>query len=184
MADLPAGRLAAFQHPLTYAGVDYFGPMEVVVGRRVEKRWGMLITCLTVRAIHIELVHSLSTNSCIMGLRNFISRRGSPRRIYSDRGTNFIGASRELSEAIAAINQSAMIDEFVSPDTEWVFNPPAAPHMGGCWERLIRTVKKNLMAIRPTSRLTDEELRNTLVENENTANGRPLTQYKMTVEIT
>lgn len=174
MADLPAARLAAFTRPFTYVGVDYFGPLEVVVGRRTEKRWGMLITCLTVRAIHIELVCSLSTNSCIMGLRNFISRRGTPRRIYSDRGTNFIGANRELSEAVAAINQPVMA-EFVSPDTEWIFNPPAAPHMGGCWERLIRTVKTNLMAIRPASKLTDEELRNTLTEIENIVNARPLT---------
>lgn len=174
MADLPAARLAAFTRPFTYVGIDYFGPMDVVIGRRTEKRWGMLITCLTIRAIHIELVHSLNTNSCIMGLRNFISRRGTPRKIYSDRGTNFVGTNRELSEAIAAINHSAMT-EFVSPETEWIFNPPAAPHMGGCWERLVRTVKANLKAMRPASTLTDEVLRNTLTEIENVINARPLT---------
>ncbi|XP_062538232.1 uncharacterized protein LOC134206524 [Armigeres subalbatus] len=159
MADLPAVRLGAFARPFTYIGVDYFGPMEVVVGRRTEKRWGMLITCLTVRAIHIELVCSLNTSSCIMGLRNFISRRGTPRKIYSDRGTNFIGASRELEEAMATVNQTTLM----------------TPHMGGCWERLIRTVKTNLMAIRPASKLTDEVLRNTLIEVENVVNSRPLT---------
>lgn len=109
-----------------------------------------------------------------MGLRNFISRRGTPRKIYSDRGTNFVGTNRELSEAIAAINHSAMT-EFVSPETEWIFNPPAAPHMGGCWERLVRTVKANLKAMRPASTLTDEVLRNTLTEIENVINARPLT---------
>ncbi|XP_065093220.1 uncharacterized protein LOC135713930 [Ochlerotatus camptorhynchus] len=175
MADLPPARLAAFTRPFTYVGVDYFGPMEVVLGRRVEKRWGMLITCLTVRAIHIELVCALSTDSCIMGLRNFILRRGTPRKIYSDRDTNFIGASRELKEAMTAIDEEKIMKEFVSPETEWVFNPPAAPHMGGCWERLIRTVKTNLMALRVTRKPTDEVLRNLLTEVEGIVNSRPLT---------
>ncbi|XP_062538364.1 uncharacterized protein LOC134206653 [Armigeres subalbatus] len=96
MADLPPERLDAFARPFTHIGVDYFGPMEVVVGRRVEKRWGMLVTCLTTRAIHIEVVHTLSTDSCIMSLRSCVARRGTPKTIYSDRGTCFIGASREI----------------------------------------------------------------------------------------
>ncbi|XP_058816141.1 uncharacterized protein LOC131679426 [Topomyia yanbarensis] len=175
MADLPSARLAAFSRPFTHVGIDYFGPMEVVVGRRVEKRWGMLATCLTIRAIHIELVHSLSTDSCIMALRSFIARRGSPRMIYSDRGTNFVGASRELRNAESAINQQAIMAEFVSSETKWLFNPPASPHMGGSWERLIRTVKKNLAAICPTKKPTDEVLRSLLTEIENVVNSRPLT---------
>ncbi|XP_055622406.1 uncharacterized protein LOC129765972 [Toxorhynchites rutilus septentrionalis] len=175
MADLPPVRLAAFSRPFTHVGVDYFGPIEVSVGRRVEKRWGMLITCLTVRAIHIEVVHSLTASSCVMGLRNFISRRGVPRTIYSDRGTNFVGANRELETAYAALNQNELMKEFVTSNTSWVFIPPASPHMGGCWERLIRTVKKNLMAIQVSRKPSDEVLRNMLTEIENTVNSRPLT---------
>ncbi|XP_062542409.1 uncharacterized protein LOC134210371 [Armigeres subalbatus] len=179
MADLPAARLAAFTRPFTYVGVDYFGPMEAVIGRRTEKRWGMLITCLTVRAIHIELVCTLSTDSCIMGLRNFISRRGTPRKIYSDRGTNFIGANRELKEAMTALDEEKFAREFVTPDTEWQFNPPAAPHMGGSWERLIRTIKTNLMAIQPVHKPTDKVLRNLLIEVEGIINSRPLTHVPL-----
>ncbi|XP_062715437.1 uncharacterized protein LOC134291545 [Aedes albopictus] len=175
MADLPPGRLAAFCRPFTHVGVDYFGPIEVVVGRRHEKRWGMLATCLTIRAIHIELVHSLSTDSCIMALRNFIARRGQPRKIYSDRGTNFVGANRELQNLRTTMNHDEIMREFTTTDTEWVFNPPLAPHMGGSWERLIRTVKNNLSAVCSTKALTDEVLRNLLIEIENTVNGRPLT---------
>ncbi|XP_058449233.1 uncharacterized protein LOC131429200 [Malaya genurostris] len=111
MADLPEARLAAFTRPFTHIGIDCFGPMEVVLGRRVEKRWGMLIICLTTRAIHIEVVHSLSTNSCILALRNFVARRGTPRKIYSDRGTNFIGASRELKEAESLLDRQPRIWE-------------------------------------------------------------------------
>lgn len=135
----------------------------------------MLATCLTVRAVHIETVHTLNTASCIMALKNFIARRGIPRVIYSDRGTNFVGASRELREVEAALNEAEIMKEFVSTETKWVFNPPAAPHMGGSWERLIRTVKNNLMSISPSRTLREEELKNFLIEVENTLNSRPLT---------
>ncbi|XP_062704409.1 uncharacterized protein LOC109433030 [Aedes albopictus] len=175
MADLPPGRLAAFCQPFTHVGIDYFGPIEVVNGRKHEKRWGMLATCLTIRAIHIELVHSLSTDSCIMAIRNFIARRGQPRKIYSDRGTNFVGANRELQNLQTTVNHDEIMREFTTTETEWVFNPPLAPHMGGSWERLIRTVKNNLSAVCSTKALTDEVLRNLLIEIENVVNCRPLT---------
>ncbi|XP_058816853.1 uncharacterized protein LOC131680147 [Topomyia yanbarensis] len=140
MADLPAARLDAFTRPFTHVGVDYFGPYEIVIGRRTEKRWGMLATCLTVRTIHIEVVSSLNTDSCIMALRNFVSRRGKPRVFYSDRGTNFIGARRVIKEAEDIINQEDLMKEFCDVETSWVFLPPSAPHMGGSWERLIGCV--------------------------------------------
>ncbi|XP_062704642.1 uncharacterized protein LOC134286945 [Aedes albopictus] len=174
MADLPLARLDAFTRPFTHVGVDFFGPYEVVVGRRIEKRWGLLATCLTIRAIHIEVVHSLSTNS-IMALRNFISRRGKPQTFYSDRGTNFVGANRVLEEIDSIIKEEELMKEFVDTDTSWTFLPPASPHMGGSWERLIGSVKKNLMAILPARKLTDEVLRNLLTEIESTVNSRPLT---------
>ncbi|XP_058826515.1 uncharacterized protein LOC131686265 [Topomyia yanbarensis] len=175
MADLPAARLDAFTRPFTHVGVDYFGPYEIVIGRRTEKRWGMLATCLTVRAIHIEVVSSLNTDSCIMALQNFVSRRGKPRVFYSDRGTNFIGARRVIKEAEDIINQEDLMKEFCDVETSWVFLPPSAPHMGGSWERLIGCVKKNLMMTLHARKLTDEVLRNLLTEVENTVNSRPLT---------
>ncbi|XP_062558178.1 uncharacterized protein LOC134223057 [Armigeres subalbatus] len=175
MAELPKARLAAFARPFSFVGVDYFGPLYVVVGRRLEKRWGVLITCLTVRAIHIEIAHSLNADSCIMALRNFMARRGVPLRIYSDRGTNFVASSKELDEALKEMNQDYVMREIISCHTEWEFLPPASPHMGGCWERLVRSVKVNLQKINPQRNFTDESLRNTLIEIENTVNSRPLT---------
>ena len=175
MADLPKARLAAYSRPFTFTGIDYFGPIEVMTGRRREKRWGMIATCLTIRAIHIEVVNSLTTDSCIMAIRNFMSRRGIPQAFYSDRGTNFVGANRTLNEIFEAIDHEGIMNEFVTTETTWHFNPPTAPHMGGSWERLVRTVKNNLLAICPAQRLTDEILRNLLTEVENTINSRPLT---------
>ena len=71
MADLPPARLAYRFRPFTHCGLDYFGPISVKIGRRVEKRWGALFTCMTTRAIHIELAHSLTTDSAIMALQRF-----------------------------------------------------------------------------------------------------------------
>ncbi|XP_058450218.1 uncharacterized protein LOC131429837 [Malaya genurostris] len=175
MADLPSARLDAFTRPFTHVGVDFFGPYEIVIGRRAEKRWGMLATCLTVRAIHIEVVNSLSSDSCIMALRNFVARRGKPRTFYSDRGTNFVGANRVIKEAEGSINHEELMREFTDAETSWTFLPPSSPHMGGSWERLIGCVKKNLMVVLHARKLSDEVLRNVLTEVENVVNSRPLT---------
>lgn len=96
MAILPKARVASFVAPFTFTGIDFFGPIMVTVNRHKEKRYGYLFTCLTVRAVHIEIAHSLTTSSCILVIRNFMSRRGIPLELYSDNGTNFIGAEREL----------------------------------------------------------------------------------------
>ena len=98
MSNLPKARLAINQPPFTNTGIDYFGPLTVKQGRRTRstdgtsKRYGAIFTCLSTRAVHIELVGNLSTNNFILALRQFISRRGHPKNIFSDNGTNFTGA--------------------------------------------------------------------------------------------
>ncbi|XP_055632506.1 uncharacterized protein LOC129772981 [Toxorhynchites rutilus septentrionalis] len=175
MSDLPVARLAAFSRPFTHMGVDYFGPMLVLVGRRTEKRWGVLATCLTTRAIHLEVACSLTTDSCILSIRNIMARRGTPSAIYSDRGTNFQGARKDLKEAMKKLDQDKLTAEFTTPRTQWRFITPASPHMGGAWERLVRTVKQNLMKLKTNRLPTDEVLRNLFIEVENIVNSRPLT---------
>lgn len=173
MGDLPPERLASFTRPFTYTGVDYFGPIHVVVGRRQEKRWGVLFTCLTVRAVHIELSPSLSSDSFILVLKQFIARRGCPKRIMSDNGTNFRGASKILITEIQNLSYDDMQREF--PEIEWRFIPPLSPHMGGAWERMIRSVKSVLMDIISETGLREEVLRAALADVENIINSRPLT---------
>uniref|UniRef100_A0A182PWZ2 Integrase catalytic domain-containing protein n=1 Tax=Anopheles epiroticus TaxID=199890 RepID=A0A182PWZ2_9DIPT len=174
MCELPAARLAAFCRPFSYTGIDYFGPMIIVNGRKTEKRWGVLFTCLTVRAVHIELVASLSTNDCLMAIRNFMARRGTPIEIVSDRGTNFVGADRELREAAERVD-TVILSEFGPPDPVWKFNPPAAPHFGGSWERMIQSVKRMLARIITERHPTEAVLTAALIEVENMLNSRPLT---------
>ncbi|XP_060665364.1 uncharacterized protein LOC132797630 [Drosophila nasuta] len=89
MGSLPRERLAHHMAPFTYTGVDYFGPIDIIVGRRHEKLWGVLFTCLTIRAVHLDIATSLSTDYFLCILKAFIAIRGCPRRMMSDNGTNF-----------------------------------------------------------------------------------------------
>jgi transposase len=98
MAALPADRLRPFLPPFTHVGVDYFGPLFVVVGRHVEKRYGCLFMCMTTRAVHIELSTKMDADSLLMAFRCFVARRGTPRKIYSDNGTNFVAGKKELEQ--------------------------------------------------------------------------------------
>ncbi|XP_053686077.1 uncharacterized protein LOC128735618 [Sabethes cyaneus] len=119
MAPLPSARLAYQVRPFSYTGVDYFGPLSVKVGRSNVKRWIALFTCLTIRAVHLEVAYDLSTASCIRCVRRFVGRRGPPVEFFSDNGTNFQGAERILREQIN-VGLSAT---FTSAATKWNFIP-------------------------------------------------------------
>lgn len=175
MGNLPPARTALGMRPFSYVGIDYFGPILVTCGRTQRKRWGVLITCLTIRAVHIEVAHSLDTNSTIMCIRNFINRRGRPCEFYSDCGTNLKGADNELRELVSKIDEQKLATGFTTCYTTWHFNPPAAASMGGSWERLVRSVKTCLYDIMPTRNPRDDVLTSLLLEVENVVNSRPLT---------
>lgn len=82
--------------PFTKVGVVYFGPVDVKSGCKTVKRYGVVFTYMTSRAMHLEVAYSLDTHSCINALRRFICRRGQVSHMRSDNGTNFVGAEREL----------------------------------------------------------------------------------------
>ena len=100
MADLPVERLANQSPPFTNIGVDYVGPFYVTLRRTTEKSWGFLFTCLTTRAVHVEIVPSMDASSFVMVLERLVSRRGTPVIIWSDNGTTFVVAEKELRENI------------------------------------------------------------------------------------
>ncbi|XP_058828364.1 uncharacterized protein LOC131688208 [Topomyia yanbarensis] len=174
MAPLPIQRLTPFRRPFSFVGLDYLGPLHVTVGRRTEKRWVALFTCLTTRAVHLEVAYSLTTEACVMAFRRFVCRRGFPSEVFSDNGTNLVGASKEICRHVLQI-QTGCAEVFTDARTRWNFNPPAAPHMGGCWERLVRSVKEALKVFDDGRRLTDEVLLTTITEAEDIINSRPLT---------
>ena len=148
----------------------------VTVGRSQVKRWVVLFTCLTIRAVYLEVVHSLSTESCVMAVRRFIARRGSPAEFYTDNGTCFQGANKELEKERIEVRNNTLASTFTSVTTRWRFIPPAAPHMGGVWERLVRSVKVALGSVATAPRTPDDEVLGTaLLEAEALINARPLT---------
>ena len=175
MADLPLDRITPDQPPFTNVGVDFFGPFEVKRGRSHVKRYGVLFTCLTIRAVHTEVAHSLDTDSCINALRRFTCRRGQAKVMRSDNGANLVAAERELRAALRELNQKTIADAMMGKGVKWIFNAPAASHHGGVWERQIRTVRKILNSIVRQQSLDDEGLLTVMCEVESIINNRPLT---------
>ena len=173
MADLPAGRLAIEKPPFNHTGVDLFGPVYIKQGRKTLKRWVALFTCLTIRAVHLEVVENADTDSFISCLRRFVNRRGCPEVLYSDNGSNFVGAKNELKEC--EIDNKKVGDFCANIQIKWEFNPPSAPHMGGVWERMVRSTKEILSGLAADKILTDAQLYTFLTEVENILNRRPLT---------
>ena len=175
MADLPKERLMSGEPPFTYVGLDYFGPLYVRQRRSSVKRYGCLFTCLVVIAVHIEVIHSLDTDSFINAVRRFINLRGSPSTIYSDNESNFTAGERELRESLEDWNQQSIEKFLRQKNIRWKFNPLGASHMGGAWERTIRSVRKIRRALLGQQLVSDEILRTLMSEVEGILNSRPLT---------
>ena len=179
MADLPEDRLQ-IAPPFTNCAVDYFGPFLIKERRKEIKRYGVLFTCLSSRAIHLEVANTLETDSFINAFRRFVSRRGPINLLRCDQGTNFVGARRELAQALKEMDQEKIKNELLKTDCDYFafkMNVPGASHMGGVWERQIRTVRNVLSAILQdnSTQLNDESLRTFMCEVEAIVNCRPLT---------
>ncbi len=128
MADLPKERLQADLPLFSNVGVDYFGPFEIKRGRSQVKRYGVVFTCMTSRAIHLEMAHSLTTDSCIDALRQFIARRGQVMHIRSDNGTNLVGAKIiHFQNGTKAESRELVLASFggVNPSPPDKLTPPA-----------------------------------------------------------
>ncbi len=122
MSDLPSAQLQLYKPDLPLCGMDCFGPFLIKIGRSTEKCWGVLFKCQ--RAVHLDLLPSLSTDSFLMALQRFIARRGTPAQLWSDRGTNFHGGEQELQEAYAALAPDLQ-HHFARQKILLCFNPPS-----------------------------------------------------------
>ena len=176
MANLPISRVEPAP-PFSYCAVDCFGPWYVKEGRREVKRYGTLFTCMASRAIHIEVAHSMETDSFLQALRRVIARRGPIRELRSDQGTNFVGAENELKRALQEMDDEKIKAELLKHNIDWVRNPATASNFGGAWERQIRSVRNIMAALMKQHghSLDDESLRTLLCEVEAVVNSRPLT---------
>lgn len=132
--------------PFSFVGLDVFGPW-VVTSRRTRggqassKRWAVLFTCMSTRAIHIEVIESMDSSSFINALRRFFAIRGPAKQLRSDCGTNFVGACKELK--MESITDDRRIQEYLSDKgCFWVFNPPPLISHGwklGANDRCLKT---------------------------------------------
>ena len=178
MEDLPKDRFEEAP-PFTYCGVDFFGPFAIKERRSIVKRYGVIFACLGSRGVHLETANSLTTSSFINALSRFLNRRGPVRNIRSDQGTNFVGASNELKNALKGMDEEKISAYLHENSCEWIpfqFNVPHASHMGGVWERQIRTVREAIETtlMKAGEQLDDEAFRTFITEAENIVNSRPL----------
>ena len=169
MANLPSERLTEAA-PFTHCGLDCFGPFKTKDGRKEKKTYGLIVTCMSSRAVHIELLEDMSSDSFINALRNLIAIRGAVSTIRCDQGTNFVGAFNDLAR-----NMESQVTQHY-PQIKFTFNPPHSSHMGGVWERLIRSARNILkgMGERYSGRLSTPQLRTLFYEVMAVMNSRPL----------
>ncbi|GFS74317.1 integrase catalytic domain-containing protein [Trichonephila clavipes] len=149
-------------------GIDLAGPLFLKTG---EKVCITLFTCAVYRALHLELVNALSSDAFLLALRRFIVRRGRPRIIYCDNGTNLRGAFNDL----AKLDWYKISRETSTQKIVWKFVPPTAAWWGGWWERLVRIIKELLRRSLGKSILSNEELSTVICDCEVLSNSRPLT---------
>ena len=177
MSDFPHFRFADAekQYPFINVGLDYFGSFYIEDNtRKLEKQYICIFTCLVTRAVHLEVCHSLDTDSCLLAIRRFVSRRGYPEIIISDNGTNFTASKKVMNLDNISIDNSYIAQQ-LSQNIVWKMNPPLAPHFGGIWERIIQTAKRTLLIILGSQQLKAETFQTIVTETEGILNSRPIT---------
>lgn len=183
MADLPSERVV-ISRPFQKVSIDYGGYFLLKSSHLKKaplvKAYIAIFICMATRAIHIELVTSLSSDAFIMTLKRFIARRGNPSVIVSDNATNFWGARnqlRELHQFFLKETTQISIKEFCAKNfIEFKFIPPRAPHWGGLHEAAIKSAKYHIYRLVGKNNFTFEVFYTILTEIEAVLNSRPLTE--------
>lgn len=181
MANLPSCRVAETK-AFANTGVDYAGPINITLqrrrGQRSQKAYLCVFICLSTKAVHIEVASDLSTDTFLDAFKRFISRRGPVSCMYSDNGTNFIGAKTKLDDLFALISsdkyRDTLLNELNCRRISWKVIPPHAPHFGGMWESTVKCFKTHLYRVVGDHLLTYEELLTVLTQVEALLNSRPL----------
>ena len=180
MGQLPAVRVnpsLTFSH----SGVDYAGPFLIKRGNprspTVTKAYLALFVCLVTKAVHIEVVSSQSTDALIAALHRFINRKGRPQHMFSDHGSNFVGAKSELRDWYNFLSlpstDLSIKEALLSTRVTWHHIPERAPHFGGIWEAVVKSAKHHLKRIMGPVKLTFEEMTTITCQVEGCLNSRP-----------
>uniref|UniRef100_A0A2S2P1X6 Integrase catalytic domain-containing protein n=1 Tax=Schizaphis graminum TaxID=13262 RepID=A0A2S2P1X6_SCHGA len=175
MADLPSTRVQQCR-PFANVGMDYGGPFTIKESQRrnskTHKAYLGLFVCLSTKAVHLEVVTDLTTEAFLASFDRFVARRGIPVQIYSDCGTNYVGAAKQLKTLFHDAATKEALHARVP--CQWRFNPPAAPHFGGIWEAAIKSTKLHLKKVVGNQVYTLEELMTLITRIEGVLNSRPL----------
>lgn len=179
MGQLPPARVQP-SRPFSHTGIDYAGPLTLkpgkVRGSKTYKGWICVFVCLTTSATHLEVVSDYTADGFITTYKRFVSRRGLPAALYSDCGTNFLGADAQLKQCFleGSPGHQDISSLLAENRTQWHFNPPAAPHMGGKWEAVVKSLKFHVRRTVCDAVLTYEESSTLLAQIEAILNSRPL----------
>ncbi|XP_075158038.1 uncharacterized protein LOC142231308 [Haematobia irritans] len=186
MAALPPER-CTYSPPFTNTGIDFAGPFEIKTSRlrnaKIEKGYAVVFVCLSTRAIHLETCSSLTSEAFLASFDRFVGRRGYPLKVFSDNGTNFVGANRILSNEYKKFIRTAeksLVDKYSIHGFSWHFIPPQAPHMGGIWEAGVKSMKTHLKKVTGSLKFTFEEFTTLLVRIEGILNSRPISPISET----
>lgn len=177
MADVPVERLGP-NKPFRFTGVDYAGPITLLekYGRNSKKRkaWIVIFVCLVTRAVHIDLVTDMTAAAFIMCYERFVAARGHCEKFFSDNGTPFIGANKQIRAAFKQWYCKENKDILCKKNTEWKFQKPFAPHQGGIYESAVKSAKHHLKRIVGKVEYTHEYWLTFLKKVEAILNSRPL----------
>lgn len=181
MAELPAARVRSLR-PFLQTAVDFAGHFYLKTSKfrnaKLFKSYVCVFVCMSTKAIHLELVPDLSTESFLNALRRFISRRGYCKDIYSDNGRNFVGCDRYLTELYAFLrndsNQTIINNQLTDVQVTWHFTPAYASHFAGLVERAVGSMKRHLYRVIGNLKLTNDEFNTLLCQIEAVLNSRPL----------
>ncbi|EZA57617.1 hypothetical protein X777_02185 [Ooceraea biroi] len=179
MGDLPAPRVTPTR-PFFNTGVDYAGPLWLRTskgrGHRATKAFISVFVCLATRAVHLDVVSDYTAEAFLAALRRFVARRELCRTIFSDCGTNFVGADSQLRALFSASNSEGRLisAQLADEKISWRFNPPAGPNFGRIWEAAVKSLKHHLLRVVGDTKLTYEEMATLLAQVEACLNSRPL----------
>ena len=134
-----------------------------------------MFTCLTTRATHLELAGGLSTYLFILALKRFSARRGQSKVMYSDNGSNFRGAEKELGDLFSKTDFDEVSKTLTNYNINWKFIPPLSPWMGGVWESIVKLTKTAMRIVTHDRPMYEESLSTFITETESVVNSRSLT---------
>ena len=175
MSELPVSRVdTSAGNPFNVVGADVCGPFKVKVKRSSVKRYVVIFACHSSRAIHCEVLHSLTADSFINSCRRLMSRRGKVERFVMDQGTNFRGAERQLSEALREWNSTEIGQKLHQVGSEFTFLPPKSSSQNGATERAVRLFRSHFRHVADQQSLDDETFETLVIECEGILNCRPL----------